>query len=193
MNNLLRIITIIFLTFLCFSCEKEESDIPSQNAQQPDGNNDLIASKATRVIEVTTNNSTRDDFYAIVATCGTNYRMSRGVELTVGSYLYTLQNDGNFVCYNLKKGPSNKYSHPIWATNTYGKPVQYIYFQEDGNIVAYDNNLTKVFWSSNSYNKCEPNAFLFDNGELGVIYNDQGDYSYQAKEQMPTIYDENFE
>ncbi len=199
MINLLRTTTIIFLTLLCFSCEKEESSFIDQNSlEKNNDNSNLLVSKASEVIEITADYNNSYGFYRFRPECGTNYRMSRGVELILGWYLYTLQNDGNFVCYNLKKAglnPDKKYDFPVWATDTQGKAVQYIYFQEDGNIVAYDKKIEKVFWSSNKYGDCGFNVFLFNKGGLGVLdYSDPETIKsrYKAVLSMPTINSENF-
>ncbi|MCC5613577.1 hypothetical protein LC605_00490 [Nostoc sp. CHAB 5836] len=51
------------------------------------------------------------------------------------------QSDGNFVLYD--------YSTPLWASNTYNRPVNYTVMQTDCNLVSYDYS-GKPLWASNT-------------------------------------------
>ncbi len=203
MKTYSKIILIITVCLTIISCSTEENE----DVLQSNDNNVLVDAKADFLGELpNTSNLSREMYFA--TTClrgGKNYRMVRGTKITIASsYLYTLQTDGNFVCYNLKKAgpnPDNKYDFPVWATNTQNKAVEYIYFQEDGNMVAYNADLSKVIWSSNTNFPCTPNSEdyhyfkLKENGDLTIKSNINyvTENLYTAKSMMPVTYPENFE
>ncbi|XP_072527968.1 B-type lectin plumieribetin-like [Salminus brasiliensis] len=73
----------------------------------------------------------------------TNQELHKGDYLISNdrNYKAIFQDDGNFVVYGWK---------PIWASDTYGKPVTRLIMQEDGNLVMYTNDGTPL-WASNTW------------------------------------------
>ncbi len=109
-----------------------------------------------------------------------------------GDFGFKLQSDGNFVCFNLKKG-NGQLTHPVWATGTYGKPVQRIVFQSDLNIVAYGSDNT-VYWNSATYTNKPGGFFFLDDGDLQVRHNtgNTAFVVYNSLLDMPQIFPQNF-
>lgn len=68
---------------------------------------------------------------------GSNF--APGVRWCVGEYQLTMQNDGNFVIYDVN-------GHPLWNTQTEGHPGASAVMQNDGNLVVQKNN--QPLWNS---------------------------------------------
>jgi hypothetical protein len=79
-------------------------------------------------------------------------------------YRLTIQTDGNLVIYTATR--------PIWATNTWLKPVKFVAMQSDGNLVLYDETM-KPYWDSGTWNRGLSRLVMQDDGNL-VIYNSVG-------------------
>jgi hypothetical protein len=73
-----------------------------------------------------------------------------------------MQNDGNLVLYRSDDG------RPIWASNTYRKPVNHAIMQGDGNFVCYDNS-GHPFWATDTWGHPGAYIVLQDDGDL-VVY-----------------------
>lgn len=99
-------------------------------------------------------------------------RLYPGQELRQGEALRTanggtllLQPDGNFVLY----APDG---HPIWATDTQGKPVTRVVFQKDGNLVlraplGYGVKEGTGYWDSGTANRGVTEIRLQSDGNIG--------------------------
>ncbi|KAL7836089.1 hypothetical protein AOLI_G00273730 [Acnodon oligacanthus] len=77
------------------------------------------------------------------------------------NYKAIFQDDGNFVIYGWK---------PLWASNTYGKPVTRLIMQGDGNLVLYTGD-GQPLWASNSWQNSITNdnsLFINNDGHLAV-------------------------
>ncbi len=53
-----------------------------------------------------------------------------------------MQGDDNLVIYD-------GHGHPLWASNTAGKPGAWLIAQNDGNVVIYDTN-NHPLWATNT-------------------------------------------
>ncbi len=196
MKTFLKNVAIVVLAIVCFSCEQETIETTLQENAKPQTEGKVV-NKATRVTDLTSSINTRESLFLDRIICGTNVRIKRGVKITIGDFLYTLRaEDGNFVCYNLKKGPGDPDSHPVWATGTENKGVEYIYIQEDGNVVAYTKDFKKV-WESDLYSMydCSPRVtngwYGFINGDL-ITNPSRIPGSWSAKRSMPVKYPQNY-
>ncbi|KAL6466291.1 hypothetical protein MHYP_G00264240 [Metynnis hypsauchen] len=77
------------------------------------------------------------------------------------NYKAIFQDDGNFVVYGWK---------PVWASDTYGKPVTRLVMQGDGNLVLYTNE-GQPLWASNTWQNSVSNdnsLFINNDGHLAV-------------------------
>src|SRR5258708_7943678 len=79
-----------------------------------------------------------------------------------GLIYLVMQSDGNLVLYRTQFGRA------LWASNTWGQPVNHVIMQSDGNLVAYSSG-GQSYWSTGTSG--HPGAFLLlqDDGNL-VIY-----------------------
>lgn len=73
-----------------------------------------------------------------------------------------MQGDGNLVLY---RDDTNR---PLWASNTFGKPVTRAIMQGDGNFVGYDVN-GHAYWATGTNNHPGAHVVLQDDGNL-VVY-----------------------
>ena len=73
-----------------------------------------------------------------------------------------MQGDGNLVLYR------NDNSRALWASNTYGKPVNHALMQGDGNFVCYDAG-NHAYWASGTDGHPGSYVVLQDDGNL-VVY-----------------------
>ena len=73
-----------------------------------------------------------------------------------------MQSDGNLVLYRNDNG------RPLWATNTWGRPVNHAIIQGDGNFVCYDA-AGHPYWASGTNGHPGSYVILQDDGNL-VVY-----------------------
>jgi hypothetical protein len=73
-----------------------------------------------------------------------------------------MQSDGNLVLYRSD-------GHPLWATNTWGRPVNHAILQSDGNFVCYDAT-GRPYWATGTDGHPGSYVVLQDDGNL-VVYN----------------------
>ncbi|KAF8950969.1 hypothetical protein BGZ46_004226, partial [Entomortierella lignicola] len=94
-------------------------------------------------------------------------------------YLYAMQSDGNFVSYNSATGAQ------IWSTKSGGNGTAggyNIIFQEDGNLVIYDNTGSSI-WSSQTWYSSDqsfrlnPMYWEFKQGNMALC-GDEGQCSW---------------
>jgi hypothetical protein len=83
-----------------------------------------------------------------------------------GRVRLVMQADGNLVLYRTDDG------YPLWASNTWQKPVTYAIMQGDGNLVAY-SAAGQPFWASNTDGHPGAYVILQDDGNL-VVYAPDG-------------------
>ncbi len=76
-------------------------------------------------------------------TLNQNQQLAVGQRLTSsnGRVELVMQGDGNLVLYR------RVFGHPLWASNTNGRPVTHAIMQTDGNFVAYAAN-NAPFWAT---------------------------------------------
>ncbi len=152
MKTMLKNVAIVVLAIVSFSCEQETIETTLQENAKPQTEETLL-SKAQYVVDINQSfidNRISNNGFVFINQGGCasiNWRIVKGTGFIVNNFWYILQTDGNFVCYNLNKGPGDPDSHPVWATGTENKGVEYIYIQEDANVVAYSKDF-KVIWDS---------------------------------------------
>jgi hypothetical protein len=93
-----------------------------------------------------------------------NQQLNVGQQLVSNNGLLNLimQGDGNLVLYRTQFGQA------LWASNTWGKPVNRAVMQTDGNFVAYEAGGTPR-WSSGTWGHAGAWVILQDDGNL-VVY-----------------------
>ncbi|MEQ1636410.1 MAG: hypothetical protein ABL903_06935 [Methylococcales bacterium] len=97
-------------------------------------------------------------------------RLNQGQRLNINDRLSSLngkislimQGDGNLVLYT-------DTGTPLWASNTWGKPVEAAVMQSDGNFVCYDAG-GHAYWSTGTWGHPGNYIILQDDGNL-VVYN----------------------
>jgi hypothetical protein len=97
-------------------------------------------------------------------------RLYQGQQLNVNDQLVSnnqalkliMQGDGNLVLYRNADG------RPLWASNTWGKPVNRAVMQGDGNFVAYSGAGTP-YWASGTHGHPGSWVVVQDDGNL-VVY-----------------------
>src|SRR5262249_12537676 len=93
-----------------------------------------------------------------------NQQLNIGDRITApnGKTFLVQQGDGNLVLYRTDNGK------PLWASNTWGKPVTHAIMQPDGNLVCYDNS-GHAYWAAGTWGHPGCDVVLQDDGNL-VIY-----------------------
>jgi len=76
----------------------------------------------------------------------TNTAYNEVGDLGPNNYL-TLQDDGNFVVYDLNKAVGDVPGGAIWASNTAGNPGAFLRLQDDGNLIITAQS-GQVVWTS---------------------------------------------
>jgi hypothetical protein len=90
-------------------------------------------------------------------------QLNRNDKLDAANGLTSLimQDDGNLVLYRNFDGK------PLWASNTYGKPVTHAIMQSDGNFVCYDDKGV-AYWSAGTSGNLGAFLVLQDDGNLVI-------------------------
>lgn len=84
-------------------------------------------------------------------------------------HIAAMQTDGNFVIYHGGQGMTPA---PLWASNSYGHPDAYLYFQPDGNLVVYADLASpgeNPLWASNTIGRGGVSLVMQNDGNL-VMY-----------------------
>ncbi len=192
MKVLLKILSIVAVCFMVISCSKESLETENFEIAKP---SEEVSQKALTIRGGFINDVTIlvSDFCIARPTGNKNLVFGLNGRLQVGDYLYVLQTNGNFVCYNLAKG-NGRLTKPVWATGTQNTPTTRMYFQSDGNIVAYNNDsLSNDYWNSGTPNYSSVTYKFQNDGNLVVTIGSLGRRTiFDAKRDMPDIYRENF-
>lgn len=97
----------------------------------------------------------------------TNERLATGQELGSpnGRFVLSLNLDGNLVLYDSES------KAPIWSSNTVGTKAEFLYMQEDGNLVLYTEN-GDVLWASGTASDQSDRFYRFqinDDGNMVIL------------------------
>ncbi len=93
-----------------------------------------------------------------------------------GRYTFVYQGDGNLVLYDG--------GHPLWASNTNGRPAGVAIMQGDGNLVLYPPNGGNAIWSSGTWGKPGSHLIMQDDGNA-VIYQPSGHAIWATNTWLP--------
>ncbi len=170
------ILSVLFLSV--FSCQKE--GINTEIPQEID-NTDVLSIELPATEEI-------EKVGKGVSIVNNEIVFTPGGGLVLGNYFYTLQTDGNFVCYN------NTTKLPVWGSGT-DDAVLFV-LQSDGNIVAYTNaERTAYSWNSETYGATSigRGAVLQADGNMVVYITVNGtEFAiFSALTQMPQRFPEN--
>jgi hypothetical protein len=101
----------------------------------------------------------------VADTLNQNQQLTTGQRLSSnnGRVELIMQGDGNLVIYR------RVFGHPLWASNTNGRPATHAIMQTDGNFVVYAAN-NMPFWATGTDGHPGSRVVLQDDGNL-VVYN----------------------
>jgi hypothetical protein len=91
-------------------------------------------------------------------------------------FILLLQNDGSLVVY---ENSSGTFKALWWASGTYGKPVQKLVMQSDGNLVLYSTS-GHALWSTGTYSTPANRLVMQNDGNL-VLYDNNGQVYWSSR------------
>jgi hypothetical protein len=99
---------------------------------------------------------------------------------STGGYTLIMQTDGNLVEYNSS-------GIPLWASDTYGEPGNYVVMQSDGNLVVYSSS-GQPRWASGTYGIGGGTAYLTIQGDSNVVIYDSSGAIWAVRWFSPQTY-----